>query len=747
MPDDTTALTTGPPIHGEYAISSLSPFGLGHPRPHHFTEMMGAAWENLDNLPYAWKILTEGVCDGCSLGPRGLKDDVIPGSHLCMKRLKLLRNSTIGPFAPRDIEDITALRKMNNGQLRELGRVPYPFIYRPGDRGFSRVSWKEALELIGGILKDVPPARQGWLATSKGITNETYYAFTKTARLMGTNNVDFCTRLSHAATTAGLSRTIGVGAPTVSLTDLIGSDLVLLWGTNLAKNQPVSVKYLHHAKKAGTRVVSINAVDEKELNNYWIPSIARSAVFGSKLVDDFIQVKTGGDVALMNATLKLLIAWDAVDHAYIDGHTTGWDELVADLDKQDMGDLLQLSGVSIKQVEWLATLIARARSMVTVYSMGLTQHRFGTDNAMGVVNLHLSQGALGKARSGILPIRNHSGMQGGGECGITPTRLPGGFTVNAESAARFEKLWGQPVPTAPGMSTGPMIDAALNGSLDFLYNLGGNLVATMPDPKMVVEAFGKVRLRIHQDININTATLIDPGELLVLLPAQTRYEQQGGGTSTSTERRIRFSPEIEGHPRVGDCKPEWEIPGLVATAARPELCDALLYADAQDIRNEMGETMPIYKGIETLRKAEDSIQWGGPQLCRDGDFSNMPDGKAKFSSLEPTHIEIPTGWFYMTTRRGKQFNSMVFAENDTLQGGKRTDVFLSAEDALRLSLAEGDPVKVVNPLGSLRGRARVVDIAPGCIQTFWPEGNVLIEARDPLSEELSYSALVRIERE
>ena len=114
----------------------------------------------------------------------------------------------------------------------------------------------------------IPPNRQGYFATSKGLTNETYYSFTKTARLMGTNNVDFCARLCHAATVAGLSRTIGVGAPTISLSDLIGTDLILLWGTNLANNQPVSVKYLHHAKHAGTRIVSINSVNEKGLNNY-----------------------------------------------------------------------------------------------------------------------------------------------------------------------------------------------------------------------------------------------------------------------------------------------------------------------------------------------------------------------------------------------------------------------------------------------------------------------------------------------
>ena len=540
--------------------------------------MAGTVWENKDNLSYAWKILKHGVCDGCSLGPRGLEDDVIEGTHLCMSRLKLLRNNTVGAFSEADVADMGHLRRMSNDELRKLGRVSFPMIYRPNERGFSRVSWEKALSLIGDRLKDIPASRQAYFASSKGITNETYYTFSKTARLMGTNNIDFCARLCHAATVTGLSKTIGVGAPTASLKDLIGTDLILLWGTNLANNQPVSVKYLHYAKKAGTRIVSINAVREKGLDNYWVPSIVSSAVFGSKLSDDFIQVRVGGDLALMNAVLKCLIEWEAIDESYISSYTQGWEELCSTLKQQQMGELLQKSGVSIDEVEWLATLIARSKSMVTVYSMGLTQHKFGTQNVMGVVNLHLSQGALGKSKNGILAIAGHSGVQGGEECGVSPEKYPGGFNVNSENAAKFTDTWGHAVPDSKGYSTGPMIEAAIDGKLDFLYNLGGNLVETMPRPSWVKEAFENIRLRIHQDINLNTSTLVEPGELVVVLPAQTRYEQRGGGTSTSTERRIRFSPEIEGHPQVGVCKPEWEIPGLVAAAAHPALKEALSFS-------------------------------------------------------------------------------------------------------------------------------------------------------------------------
>jgi len=741
-------LSAGPPIKGEAGISSLVPFGLGKTKPAHFREMAGVLWENRDQLKYAWNILAHGVCDGCSLGPRGLRDDVIEGTHLCMSRLKLLRNNTAPAFAEDAVADMATLRGMSNGQLRGLGRLSYPYVYRPGDRGFSRVAWDEALGLIGERLKDVPGERQGWFATSKGITNETYYAFTKAARLMGTNNVDFCARLCHAATVAGLSRTIGVGAPTVSLKDLIGTDLLILWGTNLANNQPVSVKYLHHAKQAGTRIVVINTTREAGLENYWIPSIASSAVFGTKLSDDFVQVKVGGDLALMNAVLKLLIHWEALDHAYIDAHTNGWAEMETALEDQELDALLERAGVTLETARHLAELIARSNNLVTVYSMGLTQHAFGTQNVMGVVNLHLSQGALGKPLNGILPIRGHSGVQGGGECGVTPGKFPGGFPVNEENAKRFELLWGHPVPHWEGLTTGPMMEAAHDGAIDFLYSLGGNLLTTMPDLAWMQRALGNVPLRVHQDININEAMLVDPGELTVLLPARTRYEQPGGGTSTSTERRIRFSPAIAGAPQVGEARSEWEIPVQIVKAARPDLADAFLWDDPFDIRNEMGEAMPVYAGIETLQKEGDWIQWGGEQLCRDGDFSNMPDGKAKFSAITPPEWDVPDGKFILTTRRGKQFNSMVFAAGDTLQGGiTRDDLFVGAADARTLGVADGDRVAVSSEIGTMSCVVRVGDIAAGCVQAYWPEANVLIPPKwDRLSLEPDYNCIVDITR-
>jgi molybdopterin-dependent oxidoreductase alpha subunit len=736
------------PIRGTNRIASPVPFGLGAQKPHHFLEMFEVLWENRDSLRYAWNILDKGVCDGCSLGPRGLADDVIEGVHLCTTRLKLMRLNTMPAFDPVDVADIDRLRRMDNRQLQALGRIPYPLLHKKGDRGFRRIPWDEALALAGGALRETPPERQAWFATSRGITNETYYAFTKVARLSGTNNVDLCARLCHQATVSGLKGTIGVGAPTCSLKDLIGTDLLLLWGTDIANNQPVTMKYLAQAKAQGTRIVVINPVREKGLESYWVPSMPMSAVFGTQLMDDFVPVAVGGDIALLNGVLKSLIEKGRIDHAFVNAHTTGFPALEAQLAATSWESLETDSGVDRAKIEWLAELYGRASTVVTIYSMGLTQHTFGTENVEAIVNLHLARGMIGRPRTGILPIRGHSGVQGGGECGVAPGILPGGVPLNEENLTRFEGHWGRRLPRTPGLTTMGIVERMGEDGIDFLYNLGGNLFAVLPDPVWVAASYAKVRFRVHQDIVFNTSTVLEGAETILVLPAQTRYEQRGGGTSTSTERRVRFSPEIPGHPQVGECRPEYEIPCQVAIAAFPELATQLAYPDAGAIRREMALTMPIYAGIEALQKAGDWIQWGGEQLCREGRFVGMPEEKARFTRLEPVRIAVPEGAFYLTTRRGKQFNSIVIKDHDPLQGGRARDDLLIAEaDLARVGLRDGDRARLVSQTGRFDVTLRRADIRPGVVQAYWPECNVVIGRRiDPRSEEPDYNAVVRIER-
>jgi predicted molibdopterin-dependent oxidoreductase YjgC len=258
---------------------------------------------------------------------------------------------------------------------------------------------------------------------------------------------------------------------------------------------------------------------------------------------------------------------------------------------------------------------------------------------------------------------------------------------------------------------------------------------------------GRVPVRVHQDIVVNRTMLIDPGELVVLLPGQTRYEQRGGGTTTSTERRIRFTPKIYGH-QIGEALPEWEIPCLIAHRAMPNGDLLFPYEDTQSIREEMGRVMPVYQGIENLTKEGDSLQWGGPYLFKDGNFSNRPDGRALFTALVPPDRTASDGRFYLSTRRGKQLNSMTFGSTDRLTGSKRRDaVFMSPEDAEKLGLADGAPVMLRSETGEMSCVVKIAPVKAGTLQAYWPEANVLIARRtDPVSGEPDYNTEVEIEK-
>ncbi|MDX1492501.1 MAG: FdhF/YdeP family oxidoreductase [Longimicrobiales bacterium] len=734
------------------------PFGLGKEKPKHFRDMARVWWENRDQLEYATRILKEGVCDGCALGTTGIRDFTLDGVHLCTIRLELLRLNTMGPLNPALLDDVSELEGLSGDELRELGRIPHPMVRRKGDPGFSRISWDGALDLLADRIRGIDPKRWAIYLTSRGITNEVYYATQKVARFLGTNNVDNSARICHAPSTTALKRSIGYAASTCSYSDWIGTDLLVFIGSHVANNQPVATKYMYRAKEEGTRIAMVNSFREPAMERYWIPSILDSAVFGSKLTDDFFQVHQGGDVAFLNGVLKHLVERDALAHDFIRERTVGFEALAAEVRAQTWDDLERFSGVSKEEMGRFADMVAEAENAVFVWSMGITQHRFGVDNVQAIVNLGLARGYLGREKCGLMPIRGHSGVQGGAEVGAVPWSFPGGRPVGSPGAAAMSELWGFDVPDWRGLSAVEVVHAAHRGEMDLLWAIGGDYLGTLPDPAYCREALERVPLRVHQDIVLAHQMFVEPDDTVLLLPATTRYEQPGGGTETATERRIYFSPEIPG-PRIPEARSEWEVFVDLAHRVDPERAAGvggvggtdkggrgIGMESAQAIREDIAAAVPFYDGIQRLRGAGDAVQWGGPRLCADGRTA-LPDGKAHFHTVAPPELDIPEGHFHLSTRRGKQFNSMVQAEKDPLTGGVRDHVFMAPADARRLGLSEGDPVTLVSEVGTFHGRCRPSDMKERNLQLFWPEANPLIRRGvvEPQCGIPDFTAVVRVE--
>src|SRR5579872_45052 len=568
---------------------SLVPYGLNEAHPNAYKDIVKCVSENRDNLGYALRILRNGCCDGCSLGTTGLRDWTMKGVHLCNVRLELLRLNTMPAMDYRLLEDVERMRGMNEKQLRRLGRLPVPMVRRKGDQGFRRVPWDEAITLIADELRKIDPKRVGWYMTSRGLTNEAYYAHQKVARFVGTNHVDTSARICHAPSTAGLMATVGCAATTCSYSDWIGADLVVLVGTNLANNQPVSTKYLHYAKKAGTKVFLVNPYLEPGLERYWVPSVVESALFGTKIADDFFQIHAGGDIPFFYGVLKHLIENGWVDHEFIRARTVGWEEVEGRTKSLSWEMLEKGSGQTRADMYRFAQAFAKARHAIVTWSMGITQHAYGSDNVRALVNLQLSRGNVGRPHTGLMPMRGHSGVQGGAEMGGMPGAYVMGSAATAENARRFAtpEMWGLDPPAWKGLTASQMVHAAERGEIDALWQTGGNFKQTLPEPDLVDRALGKIKLRVHQDIVANPTMFVDPNETVVLLPSRTRYEQSGGGTETSTERRIIFSPEIPGR-RIGSARPEWQVFGDVMGRAFPERAGQIRFESAQAIRDEIG---------------------------------------------------------------------------------------------------------------------------------------------------------------
>lgn len=726
---------------------------------HNLGEVFRALWENRDNLDYAWRILEQGTCDGCALGTRGMHDWTMENIHLCNIRLRLLRLNTMPAMDVRALEDVEKLLPLRARDLRALGRLPYPLIRRRGERGFRRISWDEALAIIAEHIRRTEPDRTYFYMTSRGEPNENYYAFQKMVRAIGTNNVDNAARVCHSPSTFALKAALGVAATTCSYRDLVGTDLIVFFGSNVANNQPVAMKYLFYAKKAGTKVAVVNPYREPAMDVYYVPSDPESALFGTKMTDRFFQIKPGGDIPFLIGVAKHMLAHDGiqvteqgwtkntdgdwVDLRFIEEKTVGFEEFARQVAAIPWERLENESGASRDEMWALAEMIGRARTGVFVWGMGITQHVCGEDNVHAIINLALLKGFVGRRGCGLMPIRGHSGVQGGAEMGAYATVFPGGLPINAENARKFSELWGFPVPDRPGLTMPEMLDAALDGKIDVLFSVGGSFNEVMPDPEMVLRALENIPLRVHFDIVLAPQMLFEPNEAVILLPAATRYEMPGGVTETSTERRVILSPEIPG-PRIGEARPEWEVYMELARRVRPEWADRLVFADTAAIREEIARVIPFYAEIRNLRRAGDSFQYGGELLCAGWKFPTA-DGKAHFKALAvAAHAPASHDAFIIVTRRGKQFNSIVHEDVDPINDLPRDAVLINPEDLARMGLSEGAAVELVNEHGSFRGRAFAAPVLPGTLQIYWPEGNVLVDptSRSPLAKIPAYKEVV-----
>ena len=603
---------------------------------------------------------------------------------------------------------------VNEGKVCPKGNFGWQFINHPDrlttplikENGeFREASWDEALDLVASTLKkyaDTDPNKLGFYACARS-PNENIYITQKLARAgCGTQNVDHCARICHGPTVAGLATTFGSGASTNGYDSIEEADFIFCIGSNNMEAHPLFGRKIIRAIKNGAKLVVAD------------PRFTPTA----KLAHEYMQFKTGTDVALMNGMIKIIIENGLQDDEFIKNRTKGYEEMKEVAMKYDLDKVAEITEADPEQIERVAIEYAQAENAAIVYSLGITEHSHGADNVMSTANLAMLTGNLGKIGGGVNPLRGQNNVQGACDMGALPSDYVGYRKVkDPETTKWFNDYYSGEgyevnLPTTPGLTLVEMMNAAHAGDLKVLYIHGEDPVLSDADIKHTKEAIANLEMLIVQELFMtDTAAEAD-----VVLPAAGWGEQEG--TFTSGERRVQWLRKAQEPPEGAML--DWKIMEEIAVRmGRPR--ELFHYENAAEIWEEIRELAPSYYGIthERLLKPE-GVHWPclDPEdpcepLMHKDKFAH-PDGLGVFQALEhkgPVEVvddEYPL--LLTTTRILFHYHAAMTRRCETLDKEVPTGfIEINTEDAAERGILNNEIVKAYSRRGEIEIPARVTD--------------------------------------
>jgi formate dehydrogenase major subunit len=458
------------------------------------------------------------------------------------------------------------------------------FVVDPGNWSevFREATWEEALGLAGDGLKAIREKDRYALAgfgSAKG-SNEEAYLFQKLVRTgFGTNNVDHCTRLCHASSVAALLEGIGSGAVSNQVNDVANAELVFLIGANPTSNHPVAATWMKNAAKRGLKLVYADPRRGELSRHAW----------------RFLQFKPDTDVALLNAMIHTIIDEDLVDKKFIADRTSGFEALRENAKNFSPEKMAPICGIPAETIREVARAFATAKASMILWGMGISQHIHGTDNARCLIALTLMTGQVGRAGTGLHPLRGQNNVQGASDSGLIPMMYPDYQRVSTpEAQKRFEKFWATALDPKPGLTVVEIMNAAYDGKIRGMYIMGENPAMSDPDLGHARAAMAKLEHLVVQDIFLTeTAYLAD-----VVLPATAWPEKDG--TVTNTDRMVQLGRKALQPP--GEAREDLWI--IVQIARRLGL--DWNYEHPREVFDEMRDCMDSIKGITWERLERDS---------------------------------------------------------------------------------------------------------------------------------------------
>lgn len=643
---------------------------------------------------------------------------------------------------------VSALWEQADHWLEGQGRLTHPLRYNALTDHYELVEWPEAIAEIGDALRALKDPNQAEFYTSGRASNEAAFLYQLFARTFGTNNFPDCSNMCHEPTSVGLPRSIGVGKGTVSLEDFDSADLILSFGHNPGTNHPRMMTSLHDAARRGATIVVFNPLRERALERFQAPQVPleMATMTSTPIATTYFQVKVGGDAAALKGICKALVDADRVavsqhlapvlDHAFITGHTAGFEAFGADLDQTLWRDIELASGLTRADLEAVAALCAKSEATIACYGMGITQHRTGTANVQQIANLLLLRGNIGKPGAGICPLRGHSNVQGDRTVGITerPT---------SELLDSMRAVFGFDPPRQAGHSVVESIAAMRDGSAKVVICLGGNLAIAAPDPQACYAGFRNLDLVVSLATKLNRTHLLT-GKANYVLPVLGRTEldvQATGMQSITVEDSMSMV-----HASRGFLKPPSDMvrsePWIIAQIAKASLPEHIsvdwdaLCGDYALVRDKIAAVFPDFEGFNDRIRAS-----GGFHLPNTAEMRvwKTESGKANFLIFPHLEEDLDTDQADVlrlaSLRSHDQYNTTIYGLDDRYRGvfGRRDILFLNTKEMSRLGFAEGDLVDVETALDHARPdrivRALTVvryDLPDGCCGAYYPETQPLI---------------------
>ncbi|MEI7595661.1 MAG: formate dehydrogenase subunit alpha [Bacteroidota bacterium] len=639
---------------------------------------------------------------------------------------------------------------INNGMLCVKGRygyefhaspkrLKYPLIKKNGKH--ERATWDEALDLIASkfkaTLENHGPDAFSALGSGR-ITNENNYAIQKFARVtMRTNNIDHCARTCHAPTVAGLAHAFGSGAATNSVEEILETDLIFVIGSNMTEAHPVVSYYVKQACNNGSKMI---VCDPRKVDiAHWS--------------DLYVQHKVGTDVPFLNGIMSEILKNGWQNEEFMKNFTENPEEIKNWLKDFTVEEASELSGVPVETIKEVAKMLAYAKKVSILYTLGITEHICGTDNVKTLANLQLMLGHIGKRGCGVNPLRGQNNVQGACDMGVLPYEYPNYQKAEDPAViAKMEKAWGIELPKKQGFKLPTMLRNAKLGITKTMMIVGDNTVHTEPNTAKTLDEIKSLDFLVVVDIFPNITT----ENADVILPDVCFNEDEG--TYSNLDRRVQFLRKAVNPP--GEARPTWWIMQELGK----RLGYDLNFHSAKATWDDMRESSTIMKGISYERIQDKAIQWpcptiehpGTPILHSNGRFTR---GKGLFSNTsyrpqaEQPDKEYPfilsTGrrlWHYHTgtqTRNSKGLEDI--CSEEWLE--------ISLADAKDLNIKTGDIVKATSRRGETNLTAWVTERSPKgvawCSFHFHEaHANMLtIDAYDNITETPEYKACaIKIEK-